>query len=367
MAKLLSETIDAVDPGPLEAAKATGSMHLPAVRTSVMPQVLPNYVAYALYIFEINIRASVVLGLVGAGGIGRVLEAQRRVLSIRSRDRHRRSDLPNRVCDRTSQRRVAQETRMSHPMLLEPDETSTSERLEAPIGPKVFRAVITVAIVVPAIWSAVGLNVSLDRLIGAPNDVWGIVKQMKPDLGAEAIQRALPKVMESVFIAWVGTMIGAFFSFPLAFFAAKNVTPPSVNTGIRQLLNGIRAVPELVVAIFLIPGTGLGAWTGTLALGLHSIGTLGKLSSEVIEGIDEGPVEAVASAGGGQIARMRFAVVPQVMPTIVAYWLYRFEINIRASAVLGVVGAGGIGAELVAQPEVPDSSIGRGRCCSSLC
>ena len=77
MAKLLSETIDAVDPGPLEAAKATGSMHLPALRTSVLPQVLPNYVAYALYIFEINIRASVVLGLVGAGGIGRVLEAQR--------------------------------------------------------------------------------------------------------------------------------------------------------------------------------------------------------------------------------------------------------------------------------------------------
>ncbi len=77
MAKLFSETIDAVDPGPLEAAKSTGSKHLPAIRTSVMPQVLPNYVAYALYVFEINIRASVVLGLVGAGGIGRVLEAQR--------------------------------------------------------------------------------------------------------------------------------------------------------------------------------------------------------------------------------------------------------------------------------------------------
>ncbi len=238
---------------------------------------------------------------------------------------------------------------MSEPVLLDPDTTGAGERLEPPIGPKVFRAVITVAIIVPAIWSALGLEVSLDRLLGAPSDIWRIVRQMNPDLGPEAIQRALPKVMESVFIAWVGTMIGAFFSFPLAFFAAKNVTPPSVNTGIRQLLNGIRAIPELVLAIFLIPGTGLGAWTGTLALGLHSIGTLGKLSSEVIEGIDEGPVEAVASAGGGQIARMRFAVVPQVMPTIVAYWLYRFEINIRASAVLGVVGAGGIGAELVAQ------------------
>jgi phosphonate transport system permease protein len=77
MAKLLSETIDSVDPGPLEAAKATGAKHFAAIRSAVLPQVLPNYVAYALYIFEINIRASVVIGLVGAGGIGRVLENQR--------------------------------------------------------------------------------------------------------------------------------------------------------------------------------------------------------------------------------------------------------------------------------------------------
>ncbi len=88
MGKLFSETIDAVDTGPLEAARSTGSAHFPAVRASVLPQVLPNYVAYALYIFEINIRASVVIGLAGAGGIGRVLEAQRsffrfdRVLAI---------------------------------------------------------------------------------------------------------------------------------------------------------------------------------------------------------------------------------------------------------------------------------------------
>lgn len=88
MSKLLSETVDSADPGPLEAAKSTGSSHFPAVRAAVFPQVLPNYVAYALYIFEINIRASVVLGIVGAGGIGRVLETQRsffrfdRVLAI---------------------------------------------------------------------------------------------------------------------------------------------------------------------------------------------------------------------------------------------------------------------------------------------
>ena len=230
----------------------------------------------------------------------------------------------------------------------------TVERPVLPRGPRIFRIFVTIAIVVPALWSAAGLEISVERMANAPADIWLIVHQLVPDLSADAIQRALPKVMESVFIAWIGTMIGAFFSFPLAFLAVKNVTSSSVNSSIRQVLNAIRAVPELLLAMILIPVTGLGAWTGTLALGIHSIGTLGKLSSEVIEGIDEGPVEAVASAGGGPIARMRFAVVPQVMPNIVAYWLYRFEINIRASAVLGVVGAGGIGAEIFTQLQFRD-------------
>jgi phosphonate transport system permease protein len=118
---------------------------------------------------------------------------------------------------------------------------------------------------------------------------------------------------------------------------------------IRPIFIIIRAVPELLLAMILIPVTGLGAWTGALALGIHSIGTLGKLSSEMIEGIDKGPVEAVGGVGGGWLTKVRFGVMPQVMPTILAYWLYRFEINIRASAVLGAIGAGGIGAELVAQ------------------
>jgi phosphonate transport system permease protein len=226
-----------------------------------------------------------------------------------------------------------------------------------PIGPKIFRWFIAFAVIIPAIWGAMGLNLSMERLLSAPADIWNVLSRLaQPDLSAEAVQRALPKVMESFFIAWIGTIIGATFSFPLAFLAAKNISPGLLNNVIRQLLNAIRAVPEVLVAMVLIPVTGLGAWTGTLALGIHSIGTLGKLSSEVIEGIDAGPIEAVAAVGGGPIARMRFAVVPQVMPNIVAYWLYRFEINIRASAVLGMVGAGGIGAELVAQLRFRDYS-----------
>lgn len=232
--------------------------------------------------------------------------------------------------------------------------TTTAEkdtaRPKRPIRPRIVRGLITAAILVPTLWSVLGLDVSLEQLRSAPGDIWDVFRQMvPPDFSPEAIQRALPKVMESLWIAWIGTMIGSFFSFFLAFAAATNVTPGWLSTTVRQVLNAIRAVPELLVAMVLIPVTGLGPWTGTLALGIHSIGTLGKLSSEVIEGIDEGPVEAVGAVGGTKLQEMRFGIVPQVMPNIVAYWLYRFEINIRASAVLGVVGAGGIGAELVAQ------------------
>ena len=157
------------------------------------------------------------------------------------------------------------------------------------------------------------------------------------------------KVFESVYIAWVGTIIGAVLSLPLAFLAATNVAPLWIRLPVRQIFNAIRAVPELIVAVILIPITGLGPWAGTLAIGLHSVGTLGKWATEAIEGVDTGPLEAVRSTGGRWISRMRWGVLPQVMPTITSYWLFRFEINVRASAVLGMIGAGGVGAELVSQ------------------
>ncbi len=223
-------------------------------------------------------------------------------------------------------------------------------RPEEPVGPKLFRWVITAVILIPLIWSALGLGASWEKVLSAPGDIWSILLRLvPPDLSPETVQRAMPKVMESLFIAWVGTMIAAVISLPLSVLAARNVSTKGLSVVIRQFFILVRSVPELILAMVLIAVTGVGAWTGTLAIGLHSVGTLGKLSSEVVEGINQGPVEAIAGAGGGKLAQIRFGVLPQVMPTIMAYWLYRFEINIRASAVLGAVGAGGIGGELIAQ------------------
>ena len=214
----------------------------------------------------------------------------------------------------------------------------------------VFRYGVTLVIIIGAVWSFTSLDISVERLRTAPGDIWGILRlTVPPDMEGDFVSRVFGKVLESVYIAWVGTMIAALISLPLAFMGAENTAPRWLQLPIRQLFNVIRSFPELILAVLLLPITGLGAWTGTLAIGLHSVGTLGKLSTEAIESIDSGPAEAAQAAGGNRIEAIRWGVLPQVLPTIVAYWLFRFEINVRASAVMGVIGAGGVGSELINQ------------------
>lgn len=154
-------------------------------------------------------------------------------------------------------------------------------------------------------------------------------------------------MLESVALAWIGTCVGAMFSFPLAFLAANNTVPSYVRFPIRFMFNSIRAVPEILLAIFImLPLWGLNPMAGAMAIGIHSIGSLGKLTLENIEAIDKRPVEAVAASGATWWQQIRTAVVPQMLPETMAFWLYRFEVNIRASAILGVVSAGGIGTLL---------------------
>jgi phosphonate transport system permease protein len=194
--------------------------------------------------------------------------------------------------------------------------------------------------------SAVSIDVRLDRLADLPAGLWLVVYKMFFERGPDwsYLETSIEHMVQSIQIAWIGTIIGAALSLPIGFIAAKNVSSGLVSNIFRQVLNGIRAFPELVLAVAIfIPIAGLGPVAGALAIGIHSIGTLGKLTAEVVEGIDPGPVEAARAAGGRWAQIQRWGVLPQVLPEIIAFWLYRFEINIRAAAVLGVVGAGGIG------------------------
>lgn len=216
-----------------------------------------------------------------------------------------------------------------------------------PGRPSTLRRNLAIALALLLIgWAALTLEVELTRLLDVPGGLANIFSAMFLRGGPEweYLGRAAEAMLESIWIAWVGTVIGAVLSLPLGFFGAKNVSSGLISNVVRQVLNGVRAFPELVLAIAIfIPIAGLGPVAGALAIGIHSIGTLGKLTAEVIEGIDTGPVEAATAVGGSRLQIQRWGVLPQVLPEIVAFWLYRFEINIRAAAVLGVVGAGGIG------------------------
>ena len=193
------------------------------------------------------------------------------------------------------------------------------------------------------LWAAITVNVDITDLASLPSGLWLILTRMFPP-DVDYLDNAVAAMIESIQMAWVGTIIGAALSLPLGFLGAKNVSSPLVSNVMRQILNAIRAFPELILAIAIfIPIAGLGPVAGTLAIGVHSAGTLGKLTAEAIEGIDDGPVEAARAVGGRGLQVQRWGVLPQVLPELIGFWLYRFEINIRASAVLGVVGAGGIG------------------------
>ena len=226
--------------------------------------------------------------------------------------------------------------------------TGTSQRPNPPS--QRTKHIATALVVLMVAWAALAVDVKNDRLPDLPGALARIFGRMFLDPSPEwsYFGEAFGFMMESVQIAWLGTIIGAVLSLPLAFFGAKNITSSLVSNIIRQVLNAIRAIPEILVAVVIfIPMVGLGAYPGMLAIGVHSVGTLGKLSAEVIEGINPGPVEAARAAGGRPLQIQRWGVLPQVLPEIIAFWLYRFEINIRASAILGAVGAGGVGEALV--------------------
>jgi phosphonate transport system permease protein len=153
---------------------------------------------------------------------------------------------------------------------------------------------------------------------------------------------------ETLLISYVGTLVGASFAFALNFFAAENTSPaPWLRFVVRRLLEFARTVPGIVFALIFVIAFGLGPMAGVLAIAIHSTGALGKQFSEIVENADMKPVEGIRSTGASWLSCMRFAILPQVTAGYASYALLRFEINVREASVMGFVGAGGIGQELV--------------------
>jgi phosphonate transport system permease protein len=157
-------------------------------------------------------------------------------------------------------------------------------------------------------------------------------------------QTVMGATLETIQMAMAGTFLALLVAFPLGFLAARNTTPhPLVYQSVRLVLNLVRTIPDLALGLLFVAAVGLGAFAGTIALAIHTATVLGKLLSESVENIDEGVVEAIRATGAGYSQILSFAVLPQILPDLISFTLYRFETNIRAASVLGLIGAGGIG------------------------
>lgn len=164
------------------------------------------------------------------------------------------------------------------------------------------------------------------------------------------LPRTFEPMLETFQMAVIASAIGCFIALGVAFLASR-VTAPNFLVFLldRSLLSVIRAIPDILYAMIFVAAVGTGVVPGIVALVLFNIGVVAKLLSETVDGVDTGPIEAARAAGANRTQTTRWSVLPQVLPNYVAYSLYTFELNIRASTVIGIVGAGGIGNLLVTQ------------------
>jgi phosphonate transport system permease protein len=216
--------------------------------------------------------------------------------------------------------------------------------LAVPIGIVAF-----VAVTWASLSEQLGIGFDLGALVGSITRGGEILAELLTP-NWEFLPRTVEPMLETFKMAVLASTIGCAVALPVAFLASR-VTAPNLPIFMpnRALLSIVRAIPDILYALVFVAAVGIGPLPGIAALVLFNIGVVAKLLSETVDGVDPGPIEAARAGGAGRAQTVRWAVLPQVLPSYVAYSLYTFELNIRASTVIGVVGAGGIGNLLFTQ------------------
>jgi len=216
------------------------------------------------------------------------------------------------------------------------------------------------------IWSYQGSQIDLGLLLsreGGGAILEYVERLFPPDLSSKVLKDAVVGAWETFAISLIGTLLAVVIALTLVFFGSRNLVYSGllydmegrgVGHWIRRLvyllakgiLNFLRTVPEMLWALIFVFIVGLGPFPGVLALGVHTGGVLGKLFAEVLEDVELRPIESLQSTGASKLQILFYAILPQVLPQFVSYTLYRWEVNIRVAAVLGFVGAGGLGQRI---------------------
>jgi phosphonate transport system permease protein len=198
-------------------------------------------------------------------------------------------------------------------------------------------------------WSLHGTEVSLVELITSAPNMWRLLTRMWPPDWAyfTNYERVIEPTLVTIQLAISSTIIAVVLAIPLSLLAARNLAHPLLYQSVRIVLNILRSIPELVYGLIFVSAVGLGPFAGTLALVAGSVGSIAKVFAESIEAINPKPVEAMEAVGASRLQQIAFAVFPQAQPNLVSYALLYWEHNIRASFIVGAVGGGGLGFEII--------------------
>jgi phosphonate transport system permease protein len=361
LGRVYADVFEHVDPQPLEALQSTGATRMQIFLHGVWPQALPHLMAYTLYSFECCVRAAAVLGFVGAGGIGYEISVSMRlfeygqvltlllvfIMLLTVTDAASRFLRARSFRRATSLREMRGEGRSSLKLL-----TNKSRRLVA------WMAVLSLMV---ASFALAGFAPETLIQAGVASRLTDFVRRMLPlDLSWAFVSSLGTALLQTIAISLMGTLIGMAFAVILAVPATSTLTflrsdSPGKHGvtdrvlrwllfwSARLVLNILRSIPELVWVLICILAVGIGPFAGTIALGLHTAGVLGKLYAETMEEVPVRPVEALRSLGASPVQVLLWAIWPQARPLLSSYTVLRWETNLRASAILGLVGGGGLG------------------------
>ncbi|NMC84520.1 MAG: phosphonate ABC transporter, permease protein PhnE [Anaerolineaceae bacterium] len=340
LAKLFSEEIEHIDPGPVEAIEAAGGNFFQILRYGVIPQIVPPFLSYTLLRWDINMRSATVIGFVAGGGIGFfVVETIRQgayqmyaaalwavavvIILVDAISSHWR----NRI------------------LADQPQKTQKAHH-------KILRVVYIILGIIVFMYCWQITDINFKDLFHPGSNFGSIIRDFVTiDLSASVLNVVVKDLITTVMQAFLATTLGAIFAIPFSFLAAKNLTGNNPFTKVlfyvtRGLFNILRSIEALLYVAIFVFWVGIGPFAGMLALAITTFALLGKLFSESIETIDAGPIEALNAIGSNILQMIRFAILPQIIPPFISYLIYQWDINIRMATIIGFAGGGGIGMTL---------------------
>jgi phosphonate transport system permease protein len=362
LGRVYADVFEHVDSQPLEALQSTGAKRLQIFLRGVWPQALPHLVAYSLYSFECCMRAAAVLGFVGAGGIGYEISVSMRLfeygqvltlllvfITLLA------------VMDAAS--RYVRARLVKGLGIREKMQTEGKARVPMPFPSRSSRfvpSILALALLGASFPLAGFTSVSFGPAGVATRLVRFVRQMLPPDFSWTFVSSFGVALLQTIAISVIGTLIGLALGVILAVPATSTLAfLPSHSPGrvrvidralrwfifwsARLVLNILRSIPELVWVLICILAVGIGPFAGTLALALHTAGVLGKLYAETMEEVPNRPVEALRSLGARPLQILLWAIWPQARPLLSSYTVLRWEMNLRASTILGLVGGGGLG------------------------